>query len=65
VIDTGKSVTPGMELADIFWDDGQGTVEVLRAPANCRGMIKSVNRAINLDDLPRPNLPVQVLLRLG
>jgi hypothetical protein len=64
VIARDKPVVPGMVLAAIYWDDGQGSVEMLCAPTNCRGIIVAVNRRISLDDLPRPNMEAQVLLRL-
>jgi hypothetical protein len=63
VIDEGKSVVPGMALADIFWADNKPHQAVLCAPTSCSGLIRAVNRAIKFDDLARP--PAQVLLRLG
>ncbi len=52
-IKRGETVSPGMELAKVFW--GDGTKNILKAPKECNGKIAAVNRRIrsgNLDKYP-------------
>jgi hypothetical protein len=53
-------VSPGDELADLTWSDGNE--EVLTAPPKCRGAIEVVNRRIAYEALDKD--PSQWALRL-
>jgi hypothetical protein len=60
-IEIGKSIDPGIEVADIQWDSNKR--EVIIAPDNCKGEIKSLNRDILFENLPYP--PPQILLAIS
>ena len=57
-ISAGAVIRTGTVIADIFWEDDDGTVEPITSPA--RGTIRTTNRQISHTTLHR--LPPQVAL---
>lgn len=57
-IRAGAQIRTGTVIADIFWDDDDGTVEAITSPA--RGTIRTTNRQIRQTTLHR--VPPQVAL---
>ena len=55
---SGAQIRPGTDIADIFWEDDDGTVEPITSPA--RGTIRITNRQIRHTTLHR--VPPQVAL---
>jgi hypothetical protein len=45
----GDRVTPGERLAELQW--GGGNIQVLTAPTECRGVVRTLNRNIIFEEL--------------
>ena len=59
--DAGNAIEPGTKLGIVQWEDNSR--DAITAPANCTGVIDSVNRNITFENLPFEPAQWLIILR--